>query len=154
MSARTAVEPAAEPAVEPADAAARLSVAIGRLVRVLRRGAPDGIGPGSVSALATLVREGPMRLGDLAVRENVSPPTLTRIVAGLGAAGYVQRTPDPEDRRAVRVAATGLGEGLVQGIGSARLAVLAERISRLTDQDRRVLLDALPVLEALAGKDG
>jgi hypothetical protein len=48
------------------DAAARISLVLGRLNRMLRRGSVTGLGPGSVSALATLVRSGPMRLGDLA----------------------------------------------------------------------------------------
>ena len=136
------------------DAVARLSLALGRLTRVVRRGGDlGGLGPGSISALATLVRSGPMRLGDLAVREGVAPPTLTRIVAGLEDSGYVVRTPDPNDRRATRVQATETAAELVAGVGLARVSRLRDRIDTLGDDDRQALLRAVPVIEALAADD-
>jgi DNA-binding MarR family transcriptional regulator len=136
------------------DAVARLSVALGRLTRVMRRGSPTGLGPGSISALATLVRGGPMRLGDLAAREGVAPPTLTRIVAGLEETGYVVRAPDPDDRRATRVESTPAAAELVAGVGSARLTQLRARVDRLAAEELRALLKALPVIESLAADEG
>jgi DNA-binding MarR family transcriptional regulator len=136
------------------DAVARLALALGRLTRMVRRGGDlGGLGPGSISALATLVRSGPMRLGDLAVREGVAPPTLTRIVAGLEESGYVVRAPDPDDRRATRVQATPAATGLIAGVGSARVSRLRDRIDTLGDDDLRALLRAVPVIEALAADD-
>jgi DNA-binding MarR family transcriptional regulator len=157
------IEPGLSPAVpdrshpdhtELDDATARLSVALGRLTRVMRRGGQTGLGPGSVSALATLVRCGPMRLGDLAAREGVAPPTLTRIVAGLEELGYVFRVPDPDDRRATRVESTPAAAELVAGVGSARLTQLRARVDGLADSDLQVLLRALPVIESLAADEG
>jgi DNA-binding MarR family transcriptional regulator len=136
------------------DAVARLSVALGRLTRVMRRGGQTGLGPGSISALATLVRSGPMRLGDLAAREGVAPPTLTRIVAGLEDLGYVVRVPDPDDRRATRVETTPAAAELVAGVGSARLAQLRTRVDGLASDELRALLQALPVIESLAADEG
>lgn len=139
---------------EVGDGAARLSLALARLTRVMRRGGDfGGLGPGSISALATLVRGGPMRLGDLAMREGVAPPTLTRIVAGLEDSGYVVRAPDPDDRRATRVEATDTAAELVAGVGLARVSRLRDRIDTLGDDDLRALLRALPVIEALAADD-
>jgi DNA-binding MarR family transcriptional regulator len=136
---------------EVGDGAARLSLALARLARVIRRGGDlAGLGPGSISALATLVRDGPMRLGDLAVREGVAPPTLTRIVVGLEESGYVVRTPDPDDRRATRVQATEAAIELVAGVGLARVSRLRDRIDTLADDDLRTLLRAVPVIESLA----
>jgi DNA-binding MarR family transcriptional regulator len=135
------------------EAVARLSVALGRLIRVLRRGGTAGLGPGSISALATLARCGPMRLGDLAVRESIAPPTLTRIVASLEEAGYVLRAPDPDDRRAARVEATAAGAEVAAGVGSARVAGLRLRIDALSPDDRQALLRAIPVIEALAADE-
>src|SRR3954447_25383191 len=99
----------------PDDAAARLYVAIGRLVRMLRRTGTADVSPGAFSALAALNAAGALRPGDLAAREGVSPPTMTRIIASLEAAGLVARAGDPQDRRAVLVAATHAGSALIQG---------------------------------------
>jgi DNA-binding MarR family transcriptional regulator len=135
-------------------AAARLYLAVGRLARALRRWGDDDLGPGTFSALATLARSGPMRLGDLAAREGVAPPTLTRIVAALEESGLVVRAPDPADRRAARVAATPRGADLAAGVRSTRSTALRDRLTALTPSDRQTLLAALPVLEALVGEEG
>jgi DNA-binding MarR family transcriptional regulator len=135
------------------DAAARLSAVIGQLVRVLRREAPSEVGPGSLAALATLARSGPLRLGDLAAREGVAPPTLTRMVAALEDAGHVTRRPDVHDRRAVLVSVTDAGARLVADTISARALVLRARLAALPEPDVRALLAALPALEQLVGDE-
>jgi len=88
-------------AIEHEDTA-RLYLAVGRLTRSLRRIGSGGseLGHGAVSALFTLVNQGSMRLGDLATKEGVAPPTLSRIVAALVEGGFVRREPDPNDGRA------------------------------------------------------
>jgi DNA-binding MarR family transcriptional regulator len=135
------------------DAVGRIALALGRLNRILRRSAPTGLGPGSLSALATLVRSGPLRLGDLAAREGVAPPTLTRIVANLEDAGYVRRGPDPSDGRATRASATEPGAELISGAGSSRASALRARMDALPPAELRILLSAVPVLESLAADD-
>jgi DNA-binding MarR family transcriptional regulator len=132
------------------EAVARLSLALGRLHRSLRRSNVTKVGPASISALATLVRCGPTRLGDLATREGVTPPTLTRIVTGLEELGYVVRQPDPDDRRATQVQATEAARELVTGIGSARVGELWNRIAALDDDQLETLLKAVPIFEVLA----
>jgi DNA-binding MarR family transcriptional regulator len=134
----------------PEAVAARLKLAVGRLVRQLRRSGPaTTIGPGSLSALATLHHCGPMRLGDLATREAVAPPTLSRIVAALEEAGYVERASDPRDRRAVQVRVTAAGAAVVLGVGEARTGELVARVRGLNPEELATLTAALPVLEAL-----
>ena len=130
--------------------AARLSTVVGQLVRVLRRFAPSDIGPGSLAALATVHRLGPMRLGELAAREGVAPPTLTRIVAALEDGGYVAREPDPSDRRAVRVTITDAGTQLVLRVAAGRAGALIGRLEQLPADQQAALVAALPALEALA----
>lgn len=136
------------------DVALRLYVTLGRLVRLLRRDGTAELGPGSLSALVTITKYGPMRLGDLAARESVSPPTLTRIMAVLQDAGLVERQVDPHDRRAALVAVTASGRGLVRGVRSSRMQALAQRLAVLPEADRSALLAALPALERLACDDG
>jgi DNA-binding MarR family transcriptional regulator len=135
------------------DPASRLFVALSRINRMLRRDAPALLGQGAVSVLATIVWYGPLRSGDLAAREGVSPPTMTRIVAGLESTGYACREPDPADGRACLVRATAEGTALINGNSSARLDILRERVDRLPPDHRAALLAALPALDSLAGDD-
>jgi DNA-binding MarR family transcriptional regulator len=131
------------------EGAARLYLAIGRLSRSLRRSSTMGLGHGSTSALATVVHTGPLRTGDLAAREGVSAPTMTRIVAVLVAEGYVVREPDPDDRRVWLVRATEPGARVINDVRSARSQALLDRLSRLPPAEREALLAALPALEAI-----
>lgn len=137
------------------EATARLYLAVGRLTRSLRRvgsGTAD-LGHGSVSALSNLVNHGPMRLGDLAVREGVAPPTLSRIIAGLVDCGYVRREPDPNDGRAFLVSPTAEGARVVSGLYSTRLQELQRRLDRLTPDRLALIVAALPALEDLVAED-
>jgi len=128
--------------------AAAVNLALGRVARALRRARGSSeFGAGTISALATLARCGPMRLGDLAAREQVAAPTMSRIVAALEGAGYVQRDADPDDGRARLFAATEGGEQLVAGVTSERIGALAERMEQLTPEQRRGLVDGVLALE-------
>jgi DNA-binding MarR family transcriptional regulator len=135
---------------ELTDLAARLYLTIGRLCRALRRSGATGLGHGSTSALATTVQAGPLRIGDLAAREGVTAPTMTRIVSVLVSEGYVVREPDPADGRGWLVRATPDGEQMITRVRAARSQALLDRIGRLPTQQRDALLAALPALEALA----
>lgn len=135
------------------DETTRLYLAVGRLSRILRRSGSPGLGQGSISALATLTYKGPMRLGDLAAREGVAPPTLSRIIAALVESGYVLREADPQDGRASLVRATPEGERIIAGVRSDRLHELHNRLERLTDEQRTALAAALPALEELVAED-
>ena len=135
------------------EVAGRLYVAVGRLVRVLRRTGTAEVSPGAFSSLAALSAAGPLRPGDLAVREGVAAPTMTRIVAGLEEAGYVRRAPDPQDRRAVLVQLTEAGADLLVSERSTRSRELRRRVEALSAADRAALVAALAALEHL-GRDG
>jgi DNA-binding MarR family transcriptional regulator len=137
------------------DEATRLYVSLGRVTRALRRASSGSpVGHGALSALATLVADGPMRLGELAIVEGVSPPSMTRIVATLESQGHLRRAPDPADGRAFLVEATASGRRLVVTGREARITSLSKRLATLPVDDRQRLLDALPALEALSGPDG
>ncbi|WP_116044068.1 MarR family winged helix-turn-helix transcriptional regulator [Amycolatopsis palatopharyngis] len=131
------------------DVPGRLFLAVGRLSRSLRQAGTPGPGHGAISALATLVNFGQLRLGDLAAKEGVAAATMSRIVAALVEAGYVRRESDPLDRRAWLATATEEGERLVSGVRSTRVQELGKRIDRLSPEHREALESALPALEAL-----
>ncbi|MGH9644237.1 MAG: MarR family winged helix-turn-helix transcriptional regulator, partial [Terriglobales bacterium] len=84
------------------------SAAIHLLRRLRVRDRESGVGPAQLSALSVLVFGGPRSLGELADAEQVRPPTMSRIVAGLQRSGLVRRHAT-EDARRVRLAATAKG---------------------------------------------
>src|SRR3954454_18084972 len=86
--------------------AARLSMALGRVSRWIRRQHALPVGHGSISALVTISREGPLRAGDLAAREGLAPASLSRVLAVLVGDGYVDRQADPADGRSVLLSTT------------------------------------------------
>ena len=132
-----------------AAAAQRLGDVVGRLVRMLRRVHVAPLGSSAMSALATVVGRGPVRLGELAEIEGVTPATLSRVVTVLERQGFVERRADPADRRAAFLLATAAGTASVEQLRSVRGAALAARIERLTPQERATLEAGLEVLDRL-----
>jgi DNA-binding MarR family transcriptional regulator len=131
----------------------RLRMALLRVSRRLRQQAHSGITPSQLSALSTVERHGPLTLGDLAGLENVQPPSISRIVGALEGEGYVERAPDDTDRRVALVRITDRGTAELRQIRAERDAWLADRLDRLSANERRRLLASLPVLERLLAED-
>jgi DNA-binding MarR family transcriptional regulator len=147
---------AATDAVLPDEQVTELLIALSRTRRWLSRLTADQanhVGSTGVSALAEVVRSGPLRLGDLAVRERVTPATLSRVVAGLVEHGYLERTADPDDARAGLLTATPAGEQLLRDSRARRSAELAARLRRLSDDERAAVLSAAPALRKLVDCD-
>jgi DNA-binding MarR family transcriptional regulator len=109
-----------------------------------------GISAPRLSALSVLVFGGPMRIGELAEAEQVEPPTMTRLVDGMERDGYVERSPDPQDRRAVMVRATAKGtEALTTG-RARRVAALTGTLRALPPAQLRALDRGVRILEKVA----
>jgi DNA-binding MarR family transcriptional regulator len=122
------------------------------LLRGVRRvDAQSGLPPAQLSALSVIVFGGPLSLGALAAAEQVRPPTMTRIVDALEAAGLATRRPDPADARAVLIAATRTGRRLLAEGRRRRVEALAERLRALDDEERAALHAAAPALVHLSG---
>lgn len=128
--------------------AARLTLVLGRLNRRMVAGG-QGLSHGVLSALASIVRFGPLRLGDLAQRERIGAPATSRIVARLETDRLVVRDGDPADGRAVVIRATPAGVELVARARTARTQVIAELLQSLDARQLESLRGALPALEAL-----
>jgi DNA-binding MarR family transcriptional regulator len=112
-----------------------------RLVRV--QDARSGIGPAQLSALSVIVFGGPASLKDLARAEQVRPPTMSRIVDGLEAAGLARRRIHPDDRRAIIIEATEKGTGILQKGRKRRVAFLARHLDRLSAAELNEIRRAL-----------
>src|ERR671932_84398 len=99
----------------PSDLASRLRLDIARLGRRLRQEAGAGLSPTQTAALATIELHGPLTPSELAQRERVQRPTVTRVLARLEAAGLTERAGDPADRRPL-----GRAAGVPERLGEAR----------------------------------
>jgi DNA-binding MarR family transcriptional regulator len=136
---------------EDAELAARLRVALGRINRLLtQQQGEDSVSFAQLSALVMIERYGPIRVGDLAQRERVAAPSMTRTLAGLVSAGWVEREPDPEDGRSFMVTLTAEGEVLIARVRQERTALLVRGMERLSAERQAALRAAVPVLEQLA----
>src|SRR5437763_11975342 len=79
------------------------SAAIHLLRRVRKQDIATGEGPARLSALSVLVFGGPKTLGELAAAEQVKPPTMSRIVAGLARSRLIEIASDPTDARRMQI---------------------------------------------------
>jgi DNA-binding MarR family transcriptional regulator len=136
------------------DLASRLRLAVTRLSRRLRQeAASGGVSPSQLATLATIERHGPLPLGELAARERVQPPTMTRIVAALEEGKLVARHADTTDRRVARIAVTPAGARFLAKHRGRKDVFLARRLAALTPDDAAAVLAVLPVLERLVEDD-
>ncbi|MGD7704843.1 MarR family winged helix-turn-helix transcriptional regulator [Microlunatus sp. Y2014] len=120
-----------------------------RLARRLRQMRSDdhGLSPSQLQPLGWLYREGPMVIGELAAREHIRPPSMTRTVNALEAAGLVSREVQPTDRRQCMVSLTEAGHEMVTADRRRRDAWLAKRMAELSAEERAILRKAVPILE-------
>jgi DNA-binding MarR family transcriptional regulator len=139
-------------AVDVLDAAASVRSSLGVVFRRLRQTQPDdGLTFSERSALARLEQGGPATAADLARLEQISPQSIGATVARLEARGLVDRVPDADDGRRVRVALTEVGRKALRQRRSARTEQLARALeAEFTDAELRRLLAALSLLERLA----
>jgi DNA-binding MarR family transcriptional regulator len=133
--------------------AARLRIAVTRLQRRLREQGVGELSPSQSSALASVAKLGSPTLGELAAREAVQPPSMTRIVGGLEEKGYVTRVVDTADRRVARVALSAQGQAVLDHNRTVKNAYLAERLLRLAPDERASLGDLTALLERLVELD-
>ncbi|MGO4383354.1 MarR family winged helix-turn-helix transcriptional regulator [Specibacter sp. RAF43] len=135
----------------PGPLAADLRVAIMRTSRRLRaEAASREISPAQYSVLAAIVK-GSLTVGQLAEREMVQAPSMTRIVNGLDAAGFVTREENPGDRRQVLVQITDDGVTALSRARSKRTQWLAKRVAALTPDERATLAEAARILGEMSG---
>jgi DNA-binding MarR family transcriptional regulator len=115
--------------------------ALSAVTRQLARasGGPDDGPPMTATqrlALIEAVNEGPLRLSELAARLGITAPTASRAVDGLVDLGLLERLPDPDDRRAVRIDVTRTGRKHVEERKARVVAALEPAVAALPVQDR------------------
>ena len=121
--------------VDAARVAARLRIAMMRMVRRLKRETGGLESPSAISALAAVRRLGSPTLGELAEAEGISRPSASVQAAALEARGLLARTGSVDDRRVVHLRVTPAGERVVDRSRTERTAWLARRLARLDAAD-------------------
>lgn len=136
---------------EVARLAGGLRTTVARLNHSLREPvARRGVTPTRLTAMATLEKCGPMRQGSLADRLRITAASMSRLVESLEEGGWVERQPDPEDRRAQLLSLSGEGRETLETLRREGAGELAKAIRLLPEDEQAALAAALPVLVKLS----
>lgn len=136
------------PRPETRDVADRLNSAAIHLLRRIRKvDEASGLTAARLSALSVLVFGRPTTLGELARLEQVTAPTMSRLVRGLERDGLVVREAQAGDGRVVRVRATPKGRRILERGRERRVLELVSLLDGLPPEDRAVLGSAAEILE-------
>jgi len=140
------------PSPSAVEASRQVRAVVGRLRRRLRAASASGdITPGQESVLACLSSHDGMTVSDLAAAEGMRHQSMTTTVTPLLELGLVQRRPDPEDGRRLRLALTAEGLRRVEEGRQARGEWLAGQLQdRCTEEERQTVIAAMSILERLA----
>ena len=141
------------PKNDPLEIAERLHSAAIRLLRRVRVADDEtGLSAPKLSALAVLVFGGPMNLKDLARAEQVTPPTMSKLVADLQSQGLAAKRADREDKRGVRIEVTARGRALMEEGRARRLALLRKKLAQLPKAELELLGSAAALMLRIAGE--
>jgi len=141
------------PKNDPLEIAERLHSAAIRLLRRVRVADDEtGLSAPKLSALAVLVFGGPMNLKDLARAEQVTPPTMSKLVADLQSQGLAAKRADREDKRGVRIEVTAKGAALMEEGRARRLALLRKKLAQLPKAELELLGSAAALMLRIAGE--
>ncbi len=132
----------------------RLMQAFRRVSRGMRRwqdsAAPPATAPLSprhVAALEQLLG-GPVTVGDLASRLGLTLPTVSGVLADLDHAGFIERRPDPADRRRTIVQVIPARAALIGEWLDGAAKPLARVLDKLSPSEQETFLKAMDLLEA------
>ncbi|OAP20337.1 Transcriptional regulator SlyA [Amycolatopsis sp. M39] len=132
--------------------ASRLRLAVVRLNRRLRaQRVADDVSLTQIAALSTLHKCGPLTPGQLAAKEGVQPPSMTRVIAALEEMGFVERRPHPTDGRQAIVELSDDGRTFVRKAISVREAWLDRQLAELGEEELEVLSRAAEIIDRMAG---
>jgi DNA-binding MarR family transcriptional regulator len=119
-----------------------------QLGRLLAREAKLPLRRGMASIL-TALGEQPRSITQLAEREGLAQPTVTRMIARLESIGLVERARRPEDRRIVMVQITPEGRKILNEMRARYRAVLRAELASFSDAELDALVLASRALQRL-----
>lgn len=132
-----------------ADVGSRLLSSVARLNRWATRQAEFDTPPAQARLLALINEVGPARIGELAVADHSSQPTMTIQVQRLEAAGLVQRRSDPSDARVALIEITPEGAAALDEVRRARRVALAPALASLTPAELSAINTAIGAIDRM-----
>uniref|UniRef100_J1S6J8 MarR family transcriptional regulator n=1 Tax=Streptomyces auratus AGR0001 TaxID=1160718 RepID=J1S6J8_9ACTN len=130
---------------------ARQLSAIGAVKREMGRALPPDCPPASAAVLTALERHGEMRMSQLAELLAIDTSVTSRHVAHVAERGWIEREPDPADKRSRLLRLTPSGRELLEDIAGCCTAALARYLHDWTDTDVGHLNDLLARLRTSFG---
>lgn len=131
-----------------------LTEVVARLRRALRTSIRteytwESLPMAQVELLACLAERDGTRVGELAQLLRLAPNSVSTLVQQLSDAGFLHRERDPADRRAALLRLTPAGAAALAGWQRAHERRLGSALTRLSEDDRRAIVAALPALSNL-----
>lgn len=102
--------------------------------------------------LVVLRNRGATNLSRLAEDLNVNPSTTARMLERLTAAGMVQRTMHPDNRKEVQLVITRAGRNIVRRVTEVRRAEMGRIVAAMPQQSRMQLIEALTAFNEAGGE--
>jgi DNA-binding MarR family transcriptional regulator len=130
---------------------ARQLSAVGAVKRDMGRILPPDCPTGSAAVLTLLGRHGDMRMSKLAELLAVDMSVTSRHVAHVAARGWIERHPDPADKRSRIVHLTPEGVEQLDELSRRTTHLLAERLADWTDEEVGQLIRLMTRLRASFG---
>ncbi|GHI06546.1 MarR family transcriptional regulator [Streptomyces cellostaticus] len=130
---------------------ARQLSAVGAVKRDLGRILPTDCPAGSAAVLTLLGRHGDMRMSKLAELLAVDMSVTSRHVAHVAARGWIERSPDPADKRSRILRLTPAGLEQLDELSRRTTRLLADRLSDWTDDEVGQLIRLMTRLRASFG---
>jgi DNA-binding MarR family transcriptional regulator len=118
------------------------------VAREIGRSLPHEYPPSSVAVLAILKRHGDLRMSRLAELLDVDKSVASRQVAHLADRGWIDRLPNPYDRRSRLLCLTPSGAEVLRTCSEQVTAALADRLRDWSDEDVARLSGLLARLRA------
>jgi DNA-binding MarR family transcriptional regulator len=116
---------------------------IRRLIAERARMVHPDLSPVAYSMLMALNDSGPRRASDLVDIFSIDKGAVSRQVGALLDLGLIERSPDPEDRRAAILAITEEGSRRLGTIADLRRREVLERLSGWSDEDLQAFVDVM-----------
>jgi DNA-binding MarR family transcriptional regulator len=132
----------------------RLRPVLLKLNRELRREIHSlGVTGGQVSLLVQIKYAPGIGVRELASRERMSVPGMSKFVSRLEEAGLIERAPVAEDRRRVGLIVTPAGDRVLRSVKSKRTAWLADRLRHLGPEELEAIDAAIEPLAHLLDEE-
>jgi len=99
--------------------------------------------------LASIDKHENPSLGELALAEQIQPPSVTRLVKDMELASLISTAADPLDRRCTRVVLTAHGRKELNAIRQRKTEFLERKLNALSESDQLRAAELAAFLEVL-----